>query len=127
MKKIVLMILIICSACSVDLEEEATADPIFCTEEVRNGLEITVKSNVSETTLSGDLITVEAKDGAYTETLQNLSNSTTFLGAFEREGSYLITVSGEGYKTYTSSSPIIVESDICHVITENHEIELMPN
>jgi len=125
MKKLLLIVLVICSACN--LEEQDTQDPIFCTDELRPGLEIKVKANSNnEITLTSG-ISVVVKDGSYTETLTNFPNTETFVGAFERIGTYSIMVSGDGYKTYTSDSPTTVDKDMCHVITESKEIILEPN
>ncbi len=38
-----------------------------------------------------------------------------YAGAFERKGNYIITVTKEGYETFTSEV-IKVEADQCHVI-----------
>lgn len=125
MKKLILVILVLCSACNLD--EQDTLDPFFCTEELRAGLEIYVKdaTNIDAFLVSG--ITVVVMDGAYTETLVNFTDTNTFVGAFERTGAYTLKITGDGYETFTSSLPIIVDKDICHVITENREIILRPN
>ncbi len=113
--------LIICSACNLD--ENDTEDPIFCTTEAVPGLEIKVKSKTTDAFLI-EGITVIARDGDYIETLLNIENTNTFIGAYERTGTYFITVSGSGYETFTTENPIVVEKDICHVITKIHEIIL---
>ncbi|WP_298542478.1 hypothetical protein [uncultured Aquimarina sp.] len=124
MKKLILILLVICSACNID--EQDTSDPVFCTTEAIPGLEITLTDSTSDMFLVTG-ITVVAKDNNYTETLQLLPDSNTFVGAYERTGTYIITVSGSGYETFTSTIPIIVDKDICHVITESREIMLQPN
>ncbi|WP_299433961.1 hypothetical protein [uncultured Aquimarina sp.] len=125
MKKLTLIILVLCSACNLD--EQDTLDPVFCTEELRAGLEISVKdaTNIDAFLISG--ITVVVMDGTYTETLVNFTDTDTFVGAFERTGTYTLTIRGDGYETFTSTIPIIVDKDICHVITESREIILRPN
>ncbi|WP_299213126.1 hypothetical protein [uncultured Aquimarina sp.] len=125
MKKLILILLVVSSACNLD--EQDTLDPVFCTEELRPGLEITVKDANNNDTFLISGITVVATDDNYTETLVNFANTDTFIGAFERTGTYIITVSGNGYETFTSTIPIIVDKDICHVITESREIMLQPN
>ncbi|WP_299433951.1 hypothetical protein [uncultured Aquimarina sp.] len=57
----------------------------------------------------------------------NFANTDTFIGAFERTGTYTLTIRGDGYETFTSTIPIIVDKDICHVITESREIILRSN
>ncbi|GAA4110157.1 hypothetical protein GCM10022393_07100 [Aquimarina addita] len=126
-KKLLIVLLLICTSCSVDIDnDEVTTDPVFCTEELRYGLEITVRSAAIDTNaiIIKEGITVVAKDGEYSEKLINITGTDAFIGAAERPGNYFITIRGEGYKTYTSSDPILVESDQCHVLTESLEIIL---
>ncbi|MDH7447262.1 hypothetical protein [Aquimarina sp. 2201CG14-23] len=125
MKKLILIALLICTACNLD--EQETTDPVFCTEEARPGLEISVKDGINSDVFLVTGITVVATDNDYTETLENITNSNTFVGAFERTGTYIITISGDGYETFTSTIPIIVDKDICHVITESREYILQSN
>lgn len=103
--------------------EEDTADPVFCTEDARPALEIIVVSTTTGAIIT-DNVEVVAIDGDYKETLSNYQNSSTFLGAFERDGVYTIYISKDGYLDYTSVNPIIVERDICHVITQKRTIQL---
>lgn len=124
MKKLLLILLVICSACNLD--EQETLDPIFCTDELRPGLEITVLSAVDNAIITSG-ITVIARDSDYTETLVNFNETTTFVGAFERTGTYLLTISGDGFEEFSSTIPIIVDKDICHVITESREIVIQSN
>lgn len=119
MKKVFLLLLILCGACN---DDDKTEDPILCTEEARPGLEITVKDTMDATFLV-DGITVVATDNEYKETLENVSGTNIFVGAYERTGTYVVTVSKTGYVTITSD-PIIVTEDICHVITESLEVLL---
>lgn len=124
MKKLILIFLIICTACNLD--EQETLDPVFCTDELRPGLEITVVDDTDDTVITSE-ITVVVRDGSYTETLVNFNGTMTFVGAFERTGAYLISISGFGYEDFSSTVPIIVDKDICHVITESREIKIQSN
>lgn len=102
-------------------------DEVYCTQEAKAGLNITVKNAITnEFLITG--VTVIAQDGLYTETLEQFPNDevAVFLGAWERIGTYVLTVSKEGYQTFTSE-PIVVTEDICHVIPEQLTIELQPN
>lgn len=100
-------------------------DGIPCTQEARAGLNITVKDAVTNQIL-GNGISVIAKDGNYTETLEFFNGTNPiFSGAYEREGTYIVTVSGVGYTTFVSEA-IIVTSDECHVIPQQLEIALQP-
>lgn len=101
------------------------ADEIQCTEEARAGLNITVKNAVTNQVL-GNGITVTAKDGNYTETLEFFdANSPVFSGAWERAGTYIVTVSGVGYITFVSGA-ITVAADECHVIPQQLQVVLQP-
>lgn len=100
-------------------------DDIQCTEEARAGLNITVKNAVNNQVLSTG-ITIIAKDGTYTETLELFTgNNPVFSGAWERAGTYIITVSGLGYTTFVSDA-ITVTADECHVIPQQLQVVLQP-
>ena len=100
-------------------------DGIPCTQEARAGLNITVKDAVTNQLL-GDGITVKATDGSYMETLEFFNaNEPVFSGAWEREGDYIISVSGIGYVTFVSEI-ITVIADECHVIPQQLQIILQP-
>ncbi len=100
-------------------------DEIQCTLEARAGLNITVKYAVTNQILSNG-ITVIAKDGIYTETLEFFNvNNPVFSGAWERQGTYIVTVSGAGYLTYVSNA-ITLTSDECHVIPQQLQVVLQP-
>ncbi len=121
MKKLVIIIsLIMFVACNSD--DDKTEDPIFCTEEARAGLEVTVRDGIGGAFLT-EGVTVVAQDNDYKETLENFTGANNFVGAFERAGTYIITISKNGYADKTSE-PIIVGEDICHVITESLEVVL---
>lgn len=108
-------------ACSY--ENATSEDPIFCTEEARPGLEITVKEANSNTILIEN-ITVVAIDSSGAETLENFPNSQSFVGAFEKPGRFIIQVESEGYQRFVSQDSIVVNKDACHVITEKREVIL---
>lgn len=100
-------------------------DEIQCTEEARAGLNITVKNAVSNQVL-GAGIKVIAKEGNYTETLEFFdANNPVFSGAWERSGTYIVTVSGVGYTTFISDA-ITVTADECHVIPQQLQVSLQP-
>lgn len=122
MKKIILfaMMLSLSVACSGDDDN----NDVICTEEARAGLNVTVKDAETAQVL-GEGVTVVAADGAYTETLQYLDAPAQFVGAWERAGTYTLTVTAEGYETFTSQ-PIAVGEDECHVISEIITVQLQP-
>ncbi|MHB1146168.1 MAG: carboxypeptidase-like regulatory domain-containing protein [Lutibacter sp.] len=120
MKSLYLCSLFIFLSCSSN-----KIDDIPCTMEARAGLNITVKNAVTNQLLSSG-ITVNAKDGNYTETLEFFNaNIPIFSGAWEREGTYIVTVSGVGYTTFVSD-PITVTADECHVIPQQLQVVLQP-
>ncbi len=88
---------------------------IMCTMEARAGLNVSVSlENVVVTTPEG--ITVTAVDGDFSETLMNIeADKANFFGVFERTGTYIVSVTKSGYKTFVSE-PITVTADECHVM-----------
>ncbi|MGK0385920.1 MAG: hypothetical protein ACI849_000525 [Patiriisocius sp.] len=94
-----------------------------CTEEFVFGLSIQVRdANTNNIILQN--VSVIAVDGDYTEELD--FNFDTFLGAGERAGNYVLTVSAEGYQTQITD-PIAVGADECHVITQQRDVLLNLN
>ena len=124
MKKIFLLLACTPFLLATTCDEE---DDIICTQEAKAGLNITVKDVVTNEFLSTG-VSVIAQDGLYTETLEAIvgDNSTAFIGAWERQGTYIVTVSKQGYQTFTSA-PIQVSRDECHVIPQLLNIALQPN
>ncbi len=100
-------------------------DDKICTTEAVAGLNITIKDVATGLKLC-DGVTVTANDGDYSEALQLFTNpEPVFVGAFEREGNYVITVTKEGYQPFTSDTMFVI-SDICHVVTQLGEFEIAP-
>lgn len=97
---------------------------VNCTMEARAGLNVTIQDAVTHAVLT-EGVSVVAMEGTYSETLERIPGSDVFSGAWEREGSYVLTVSKEGYQTYTSET-IVVTADVCHVIPQNRTVELTP-
>lgn len=96
-----------------------------CTLEARAGLNVTVSLN-GNPDITADGIAVTARDGNYIEDLfPNIPDTPNFSGAYERPGNYIVTVSKQGYQTYTSSV-VRVEADRCHVIPEQLSVNLVP-
>ena len=125
MKKIFL--LLACTPFLLATSCDDDDDEIICTQEAKSGLNITVKDAVTDELLTTG-VTVIAQDGLYTETLEQFPNEEVpvFIGAWERVGTYVVTVSKEGYQTFTSQ-PIVVTADVCHVIPQQITVELQPN
>lgn len=124
MKKIIL--LLFCTPLLLATTCDNNDKNINCTTEAVAALSVTVSLGESNAhTTEG--ITVVATDGDYTETLQvEDATNPVFIGAFERQGNYIITVSKEGYQTYTSEMTVITR-DQCHVIPELIHVALVAN
>ncbi len=125
MKKIILLLcfapLLLASTCNNDDDET-----IFCTTEAVPAINVLVRLGAS-TTPTSEGVTVVANSGSFTETLQTQSAiDPLFVGAYERQGTYTVTVSKEGYQTYTSA-PFTVSRDECHVITKQLTVALVAN
>jgi len=113
--------LLILSTC----EDDGDDNQIVCTEEARAGLNVTVSLGAMSS-ITGEGVTVVAKDGNYSETLTYFNpQDPIFSGAYERQGYYILTVSKEGYQTYTSGV-ISVTRDECHVIPQKIHVTLIP-
>lgn len=124
MKKLLLLFmfapLLMASTCENDDNQ------IVCTQQFVYGLNVVVLDATSGQPLV-EGIQVTATDGSYQETLELMPGlEYSFAGAGERAGTYTVTVSKDGYQTYTSS-PIIVTRDVCHVITQSLTVNLQSN
>ena len=121
MKKILLLLAFLGTvsyACSDDDDNQTP-----CTNVYTVGIVVSV-SDVATAEVLSDGITVTATDGDYAEELELLQQTNKFYGAYERAGTYTITVSGAGYQPQTET--VTVTADECHVITQNVDIALQP-
>lgn len=122
MKYLIILSFFLFSTCNNDDD----TNNIICTQEAKAALNVTVSLGAMNS-ITGDGVTVIATDGNYSEVLQYYNqNDPIFSGAYEREGNYIITVSKEGFQTYTSEM-ITVTSDVCHVIPKQIHVALQPN
>ncbi|QNJ97593.1 hypothetical protein [Constantimarinum furrinae] len=97
---------------------------IACTEILVYGLTITVQNSQTNQVIT-EGITVTAIDGTYSEELMLIPGQESFSGAAEREGTYIITITGDNYENFTSEA-IVVNADECHVIPEVRNFEIHP-
>lgn len=82
-----------------------------CTLEARYGLQVEIRDSVSsELVATGAHVT--ASSGSYHEVLQ--INGGIAFGATERAGTYRVTVTRPGYRTWVRSG-VTVTRDACHV------------
>lgn len=119
MRYIFLILVAVLFSCNDD------TDKTICTSLFVYGLNVTVKDASTNDILIGG-VTVVAIDGTYEETLTNIQGSDFFVGAGEREGSYVITASAAGYLSETTANPVKVDADECHVIPVALELFLQP-
>ncbi|ESU29181.1 hypothetical protein FLJC2902T_12230 [Flavobacterium limnosediminis JC2902] len=124
MKKILLLLCLFPFLMANQCNDDDDNGQVNCTQEARAGLNVTVHDAVTHAVLT-ESVTVVATEGTYIETLELIPGSDIFSGAWERQGSYVLTVSKEGYQTYTSET-IVVTADVCHVIPQNVMVQLVP-
>jgi hypothetical protein len=125
MKKIILLLvpltLLLLAGC-----DKNDANQIVCTQQFVYGLNIIVLDAATGNPIFQD-IEVKAVDGEYQEILELVPGlEYAFAGAGERIGTYTITVTKEGFQTYTSA-PITVTRDVCHVIPQSLTVNLQSN
>jgi hypothetical protein len=102
------------------------SNDIFCTTEVKAGLNVSVHLAESSSSIPiSQGVTVVITDGNYSETLQFFdAQNPIYYVAYERAGTYIITVTKAGRQTYVSQ-PIVVTRDICHVIPQTVMVSLL--
>ena len=124
MKKLFLFFLF--STFLVTTSCEDTDDQIVCTTQFVYGLNVIVLDASTGNPIFQD-IEVKAVDGTYQEILELVPGlEYAFVGAGERAGTYVVTVTKAGYQTYTSA-PIILTRDECHVIPKSLTVNLQTN
>jgi hypothetical protein len=105
---------------------EDNDDQIFCTDQFVYGLNVIVLDASTGNPIFQD-IEVKAVDGMYQEILQLVPGlEYAFVGAGERAGNYVVTITKAGYQTYTSA-PIVLTRDECHVIPQSLTVNLQSN
>lgn len=99
---------------------------IFCTDQFVYGLNVIVIDASTGNPIFQE-IEVKAVDGTYQEILELVPGlEYAFVGAGERAGTYVVTISKLGYQTYTSP-PIVLTRDECHVIPQSLTVNLQSN
>lgn len=122
MKCLMILSFFLLSTCNNDED----SNMVNCTQEAKAGLNVTVSLGVMNA-ITAEGVTIMATDSNYFETLVYYNeNEPVFSGAYEREGNYIVTVSKDGFQTYTSEI-ITVSSDVCHVIPKHLHVSLQPN
>ena len=106
--------------------EDNDDNQIFCTDQFVYGLNVIVLDASTGNPIFQD-IEVKAVDGTYLEILELVPSSEyAFVGAGERAGTYVVTITKAGYQTYTSA-PIVLTRDECHVIPQSLTVNLQSN
>lgn len=111
--------------CFTSCEKDDDPNPITCTAEFVYGLNITLKDATTSNIINTD-VEVIATDGNYKETLMTNVGISSYLGAGERAGTYIVTITSSKYQTFTSN-PITLTSNECHVIPKAFEFSLQLN
>lgn len=108
------------------------SSPTACTAIAVPGIAINVRdSDTYYPAASGALGVAQDENGNYVDTLEYVptfdpTTLLTMLGAWERQGTYDVTVSKPGYLTWHRDS-LVVTGDQCHVHTVTIEALLQPN
>jgi hypothetical protein len=93
-------------------------DPKACDTSAHAGILIRVIDNASGNPIACGASAVVIS-GSYSETVNSntpCSDNTNLMAAFERPGTYAITVSKAGYQNFTIND-VIVTPGVCHVNT----------
>jgi hypothetical protein len=114
--------IIYCFLTFLSCQNQQIDQPIVCTEVFIQGLHITLVDAASSEIITED-VTIIATDGNFKETLKRIETQTSFSGAGERAGTYVLTITSSNYMTFVSN-PIVVSADECHVMTEFREFKL---
>lgn len=114
--------IIYCFLTFLSCQNQQIDQPIVCTEVFIQGLHITLVDAASSEIITED-VTITATDGDFKENLKRIETQTSFSGAGERAGTYVLTITSSNYKTFVSN-PIVVSADECHVMTEFREFKL---
>jgi len=93
-----------------------------CTTIYAYGVSATVRDTRTGAPLTN--ATLVLVDGAYRETMTSFGQPGTYAGAGEREGTYTLTVTAQGYQP--ASRTIVVTGDECHVNGQAVTIDLTP-
>jgi len=111
------------SGCGGDSADQGVA----CTLELRPGIAIEVLDAAGAAASCGAQAVITAS--GYSETARNPSvpcdDTLRLSGAFERAGTYNVTVSKPGFQPVVFSN-VVVTADVCHVVTVNLTAQLKP-
>jgi hypothetical protein len=94
-------------------------DGIICTAEARAAISLIVVDSLTPNTTGFTGVWARAVDGAYRDSsamvfVEQGTGTTRLALAYERRGTYTVTVHANGYQDWTKSG-IVVTGDQCHV------------
>lgn len=103
--------------------------PVMCTAIAVPGIQVDVRDSVTGLPATDGALGI-ARDGPYVDTLETLPTagplpSPTMLGAWERRGTYDVTITKANYLTW-SATGVHVTGDACHVTTLTLDANLQP-
>lgn len=97
----------------------AIVDPgVSCTREARPGISVTILDSATSAP-AGSSSRIVARDGLVADSVPSqwtAASDGPFGLAYERPGSYILTITKTGYRDWTKSG-IVVTADQCHVRT----------
>ncbi|CAM3473553.1 hypothetical protein FLLO111716_12970 [Flavobacterium longum] len=117
MKYLALFSLFLLLSCGDDVDDQAPCDG----PEVA-GLKVIVTDAITSNVLT-DGVSVQVQEGAFTGNLTAVDGY--FLGLYDQQGSYTLTVSKAGYQTYTEDNVAVFKPG-CHSLTTNRAVALQP-
>jgi len=122
-------ILMMCIACGSDDNGGDTMEQDPCNGlTTRSGLSVTLSNASNGQAITGNAATVTATDGTFSEALQFNSPSSSYIGAQDREGAYVLVVTGDGFQTFVSETITVQNGVDCElVVTQEVAIALQPD
>lgn len=117
MKYLALLSLFVLFSCGEDADDEAP-----CTGQEVIGLDVVVTDAVSGDVLTTG-VTVHVMEGAFEANL--VESGGHFVGLYDQQGSYTLTVSKSGYETYSEDNVAVFKPG-CHSLTTNRAVLLQP-
>jgi hypothetical protein len=106
-----LTVLTLCVACGGASEDASTTDPIACTLNAVAGIVVTTVDSATGQPVQA-VAQVIVQDGAYTD--KAIALPPQYYAAYERPGTYLVSVSLAGYQLWQMPN-VVVRRGQCHV------------
>jgi len=118
-----------CGLAALALVVSACGDPIVdlpvaCTEQFVYGISVQVV-DVTSGALRASGSTLTVREGSYEEIVTEVIGNNTMVAAGERAGTYAVTITRDGYRTW-SQFDVEVGEDECHVIPVSLLAQIQP-